>query len=66
MSALSRSVTFLGEAIGGVSFSIRPTALEPGRARKAIHSHIDRANWMITTGYKELFRADEKGKAFAS
>ncbi|RWK40698.1 DUF2285 domain-containing protein [Mesorhizobium sp.] len=41
-------------------------ALEPGRARKAIHSHIDRANWMITTGYKELFRADEKGKAFAS
>ncbi|WP_376704661.1 hypothetical protein RQ479_07920 [Mesorhizobium sp. ISC25] len=30
-------------------------ALEPVRARKAVRSHIDRANWMVTTGYKELF-----------
>ncbi|ESW78127.1 DUF2285 domain-containing protein [Mesorhizobium sp. C280B] len=30
-------------------------ALEPVRARKALRSHIDRANWMVTTGYKELF-----------
>ncbi|MES0068806.1 DUF2285 domain-containing protein [Mesorhizobium sp. M0074] len=29
--------------------------LEPVRARKALRSHIDRANWMVTTGYKELF-----------
>ncbi|GLS32428.1 Uncharacterized conserved protein [Mesorhizobium albiziae] len=30
-------------------------AKEPERARKALRSHIDRANWMVTTGYKELF-----------
>lgn len=30
-------------------------ALDPVRARKALRSHIDRANWMVTTGYKELF-----------
>ncbi|WP_413776921.1 hypothetical protein [Mesorhizobium sp. AR07] len=30
-------------------------ALEPVRARRALRSHIDRANWMVTTGYKELF-----------
>ncbi|MER9270453.1 DUF2285 domain-containing protein [Mesorhizobium sp. M0643] len=29
--------------------------LEPVRARKALRSHLDRANWMVTTGYKELF-----------
>lgn len=29
--------------------------LEPERARKAARSHLDRANWMMTTGYKELF-----------
>ncbi|WP_144862024.1 DUF2285 domain-containing protein [Mesorhizobium sp. J18] len=28
---------------------------EPERARKAVRSHLDRANWMVTTGYKELF-----------
>ncbi|MER9519406.1 DUF2285 domain-containing protein [Mesorhizobium sp. M0614] len=28
---------------------------EPERARKAARSHLDRANWMVTTGYKELF-----------
>ncbi|MER9546491.1 DUF2285 domain-containing protein [Mesorhizobium sp. M0027] len=31
------------------------SVLEPVRARKALRSHIDRANWMVTTGYKELF-----------
>ncbi|BCG76038.1 hypothetical protein MesoLj113a_71960 [Mesorhizobium sp. 113-1-2] len=30
-------------------------ALEPVRARQAVRSHIDRANWIVTTGYKELF-----------
>ncbi|RUT97668.1 DUF2285 domain-containing protein [Mesorhizobium sp. USDA-HM6] len=29
--------------------------LEPERARKAARSHLDRANWMVTTGYSELF-----------
>ncbi|TIX59935.1 MAG: DUF2285 domain-containing protein [Mesorhizobium sp.] len=33
-------------------------ALEPVRARKALRSHLDRANWMVTTGYKELFAAE--------
>lgn len=28
---------------------------EPERARMAVRSHLDRANWMVTTGYKELF-----------
>lgn len=30
-------------------------ALEPVRASNAVRSHIDRANWIVTTGYKELF-----------
>ncbi|MER9534021.1 DUF2285 domain-containing protein [Mesorhizobium sp. M0309] len=30
-------------------------ARERERARKALRSHLDRANWMLTTGYKELF-----------
>ncbi|RUV28593.1 DUF2285 domain-containing protein [Mesorhizobium sp. M5C.F.Ca.IN.020.32.2.1] len=30
-------------------------ALEPERARNALRSHLDRANWMVTSGYKELF-----------
>ncbi|NGO52987.1 DNA -binding domain-containing protein [Allomesorhizobium camelthorni] len=30
-------------------------AREPERARKALRSHLDRANWMVTTGYKDLF-----------
>ncbi|RWL88541.1 MAG: DUF2285 domain-containing protein [Mesorhizobium sp.] len=28
---------------------------EPGRASNAARSHLDRANWMVTNGYKELF-----------
>ncbi|WP_394890371.1 DNA -binding domain-containing protein [Mesorhizobium sp. AaZ16] len=30
-------------------------AREPERASKALRSHLDRANWMVTTGYKDLF-----------
>ncbi|RWQ17665.1 DUF2285 domain-containing protein [Mesorhizobium sp.] len=30
-------------------------AREPERARKALRSHLDRANWMVTTGYEDLF-----------
>ncbi|MER9702658.1 hypothetical protein NKJ10_00150 [Mesorhizobium sp. M0204] len=30
-------------------------SIEPVRARKALRSHIGRAYWMVTTGYKELF-----------
>ncbi|WP_366930770.1 hypothetical protein [Mesorhizobium sp.] len=29
--------------------------LEPVRARKAVRSHIDRENWIVTTGSKHLF-----------
>ncbi|TJU81337.1 MAG: hypothetical protein E5Y15_21125 [Mesorhizobium sp.] len=29
--------------------------LEPVRALNAVRSHIDRANWIVTTGYKYLF-----------
>ncbi|TPI13042.1 DUF2285 domain-containing protein [Mesorhizobium sp. B4-1-3] len=28
---------------------------EPSRARKAIRSHLERTNWLITSGYKALF-----------
>lgn len=28
---------------------------EPERAKKTLQSHLDRANWLLTTGYKELF-----------
>lgn len=28
---------------------------EPERARKTLRSHLDRANWIVTAGYKELF-----------
>ncbi|MFN3225791.1 MAG: hypothetical protein ACE360_06015 [Hyphomicrobiales bacterium] len=28
---------------------------EPERARKTLRSHLDRANWLMTSGYKELF-----------
>ncbi|ESY89493.1 DUF2285 domain-containing protein [Mesorhizobium sp. LNHC229A00] len=30
-------------------------AREPERARKTLRNHLDRANWMVTTGYKKLF-----------
>ncbi len=28
---------------------------EPERARNAARSHLDRVNWLVTAGYKELF-----------
>ena len=28
---------------------------EPERAQNTLSSHLDRANWLMTTGYKELF-----------
>ncbi|RAZ73032.1 hypothetical protein [Mesorhizobium atlanticum] len=31
------------------------SACEPERAKKALRSHLDRASWILTTGYKELF-----------
>lgn len=30
-------------------------AQEPERAKKTLRSHLDRANWLMTSGYKELF-----------
>ena len=30
-------------------------AKEPDRASKTLRSHLDRANWIASTGYKELF-----------
>ncbi|MER9883251.1 DUF2285 domain-containing protein [Mesorhizobium sp. M0118] len=42
------------EEMADLILGIDPS-LEPVRARKALRSHIDRANWMVTTGYKELF-----------
>ncbi|MCF6118840.1 MAG: hypothetical protein E5Y65_30535 [Mesorhizobium sp.] len=44
------SVEEMAELILGID-----PVLEPVRARKAVRSHIDRANWMVTNGYKELF-----------
>lgn len=28
---------------------------EPERAQRTLRTHLDRANWLLTTGYKELF-----------
>lgn len=28
---------------------------EPDRARKSVKSHLDRANWIAKSGYRELF-----------
>ncbi|ESY63109.1 MULTISPECIES: DUF2285 domain-containing protein [Mesorhizobium] len=42
------------EEMAHVILGIDP-AREPERARKALRSHLDRANWMVTTGYKKLF-----------
>lgn len=27
----------------------------PERARNVLRSHLDRANWVVTSGYKDLF-----------
>ncbi|MER8811031.1 DNA -binding domain-containing protein [Mesorhizobium australicum] len=42
------------EEMANLILGIDP-AREPERARNALRSHLDRANWMITTGYKKLF-----------
>ncbi|TIL91708.1 MAG: hypothetical protein E5Y65_08720 [Mesorhizobium sp.] len=44
------SIEEMAERILGID-----PALEPVRARNAVRSHIDRANWMVTTGSKYLF-----------
>ncbi|TIM13839.1 MAG: hypothetical protein E5Y67_15265 [Mesorhizobium sp.] len=44
------SIEEMAERILGID-----PVLEPVRARNAVRSHIDRANWIVTTGYKELF-----------
>jgi len=35
-------------------FGIDP-AQEPERAEKTVNSHVARANWIVKSGYKELF-----------
>jgi len=35
-------------------FGIDPTQ-EPDRAQKTVSSHVERANWILKSGYKELF-----------
>ena len=35
-------------------FGIDPVR-EPDRAKKTVNSHVDRANWILKSGYKELF-----------
>ncbi|RWE56031.1 hypothetical protein [Mesorhizobium sp.] len=44
------SIEEMAESILGID-----PVLEPVRARNAVRSHIDRANWMVTTGSKYLF-----------
>ncbi|SIT52638.1 conserved hypothetical protein [Mesorhizobium prunaredense] len=44
------SIEEMAERILGID-----PVLEPVRARNAVRSHIDRANWMVTTGSKHLF-----------
>lgn len=44
------SIEEMAELILGID-----PVLEPVRAHKAVRSHIDRANWMVTTGSKHLF-----------
>ncbi|RUU33578.1 hypothetical protein EOD08_17815 [Mesorhizobium sp. M6A.T.Ca.TU.002.02.2.1] len=44
------SIEEMAERILGID-----PVLEPVRARNAVRSHIDRANWIVTTGSKHLF-----------
>ncbi|MER9056400.1 hypothetical protein [Mesorhizobium sp. M0910] len=46
----SASVEEMADLILGID-----PALEPVRASNAVRSHIDRANWIVTTGSKHLF-----------
>lgn len=43
------------EEIARAIFGIDPTK-EPARARKTVRSHLDRTRWLVSSGYKELFR----------
>ncbi|AZO52388.1 MAG: DUF2285 domain-containing protein [Mesorhizobium sp.] len=42
------------EEMAHVILGIDP-AREPERARNVLRSHLDRANWVVTSGYKDLF-----------
>jgi hypothetical protein len=42
------------EEMAQVILGIDP-AQEPDRAQRTLRSHLDRANWIASTGYKELF-----------
>ena len=42
------------EEMAQVILGIDPAG-EPERAKMTLRSHLDRANWMVTAGYKELF-----------
>ncbi|MDF3156449.1 hypothetical protein P3C58_31355 [Mesorhizobium sp. XAP10] len=42
------------EEMAHVILGIDP-AREPERARIVLRSHLDRANWVVTSGYKDLF-----------
>ncbi|MCF6127634.1 DUF2285 domain-containing protein [Mesorhizobium sp. M7A.F.Ca.CA.001.07.2.1] len=42
------------EEMAKVILGIDP-AREPERARNVLRSHLDRANWVVTGGYKDLF-----------
>ncbi|AZN98046.1 MAG: DUF2285 domain-containing protein [Mesorhizobium sp.] len=42
------------EEMAHVILGIDP-AREPERARNVLRSHLNRANWVVTSGYKDLF-----------
>lgn len=42
------------DEMASVILGIDPTS-EPERAKKTVQSHLERANWIASTGYKELF-----------
>ncbi|UJQ94127.1 DNA -binding domain-containing protein [Mariluticola halotolerans] len=42
------------DEMAAVILGIDPLS-EPDRARKSVQSHLERANWIANTGYKELF-----------
>ncbi|AZO18095.1 DUF2285 domain-containing protein [Mesorhizobium sp. M2A.F.Ca.ET.043.05.1.1] len=42
------------EEMAHVILGIDP-AREPERAQNVLRSHLDRANWVVTSGYKDLF-----------
>ncbi|WP_417462968.1 hypothetical protein [Kordiimonas sp.] len=42
------------DEMASVILGIDPRS-EPERAKKSVQSHLERANWIANTGYKELF-----------